>query len=915
MGRLLAPLARHPILVLALSTALCAAAAHQLYDFGGGGWRLSFDPSVNRLLPEDDPEIRAYELARRTFGNDESLLVVLQRPDLFSRDGLQQLQELTARLARVEGVRASTSLANAPDVRSEAGEVRIEPLFSQVPRDPDQLAQIRERALAHPVFAGNLVSSDGSAAVVQIELRPGLSDAEFARLGTSREIERIAREVAGDQGVWVTGAPHIKVAQLETQLRELSLFMPAIFGVLALVLAFAFRTGRGVAVPIANVAIALLWTMGLAAWLGRPLNLVTVLVPPLMTIVGLSYGVYVVSDYYDAVARRPDAPHGELLADVLHESALPVGLSAFTTLVGFLSMLLSPMSAVREFALLSMAGVSAALIASLSFTPAALQLLGRPRRLAASTRPGSLFARFAERTARMDLENRRGVMLFWGAVVLVGIACAFSLRVASDSIRAFHADVPVRRDFEAINQALGGANRFDIVVDGGARDAFHQPQNLRALDSLQAWLESQPEIGATTSAVEYLELMNRGFGTAAGAGLEIPDDARLIGQLLFFGASDQLESYLDGSRQYAKIDVRTRVVDSGELGALLERVKEQLERLPGPLTARVTGNRIVIQSLVDDIVRSQVLSLGSALAVIALILSLQFLSVRVGLLALIPNVVPLAVFFGALGVLGIPLNLGTSLIAPMVLGITIDDTIHYMSHFRSHAKRLADEKRAALYVLASTGRPMTYTAISLCLGFAVLTASDLSTSAQLGGMAALTLAVAWSVDFTLTPALCGGLRLVTMWDTLRLDLGPEPQHSIPLFHGLSNFQCRLAALIATIREVPAGQNLLRAGDPGREMFLVLDGALEIAVHRPDGRRQVINVCRRGDVIGEVGFFHQRRSADVDVIEDARLLRLTRKNMEALTGRYPRIAAKVLRNLGEIMAQRLSNTTDRLAEAE
>jgi len=914
VGRYLALLARHPLAVLLLSALLCAGAARQLYDFAGGRWNLSFDPSANRLLPQDDPEIQAYEAARRTFGNDEALLVVLKRPDLFSRDGLVRLQELTTRLSRVEGVRAVTSLANAADVHSEQGEVRIEPLFREVPRDPEVLARIRERALGNPVFAGNLVSADGTAAVVQIELRPGLSDAEFARLGTSREVERIAHEIAGPGDVWVSGAPHIKAAQVETQLSELGRFLPAIFAVLAAVLGFAFRTARGIALPTATVAIALLWTMGFAAWLGRPLNLVTVLVPPLMTIVGLSYGVYVVSAYYDELGRHPDAKPRELIAEALRDSALPVALSALTTLVGFLSMLVSPMQAVQEFALLSMAGIGASLFASLSFTPAMLAVLGRPRRPAASTRPGSLFARFAEATARVDLGNRRAVLLFWGVVSIVGIGCAFSLRVASDSIRAFRADVPVRRDFEAINRALGGANRFDIVVDGGAREAFHQPQNLHALESLQSWLESQPEIGATTSVVEYVQLMNRGFGTAQGTALAIPEDPRLVGQLLFFGASDQLETYLDGSRQFAKIDVLTRVVDSGELGKLLARVEERLAELPRPLSARVTGNRIVIQSLVDDIVRSQVLSLGSALGVIAGILSLQFLSVRVGLLALIPNVVPLAVFFGALGVLGIPLNLGTSLIAPMVLGISIDDTIHYMSHFRAHAKRLADERAATLYVLGTTGRPMTYTAMSLCLGFAVLGASDLATTAQLGGMAALTLAVSWCVDFTLTPALCSGLRLVTMWDLLRLDLGPDPQDSIPLFRGLSDFQCRLAALIATIREVPAGQNLLRAGDPGREMFLVLGGTLEIAVHRPDGRRQVINLCRRGDVIGEVGFFYQRRSADVDVVEDARLLRLTQRNMEALTGRYPRIAAKVLRNLGEIMAQRLSNTTDRLAQS-
>jgi len=914
VSRILGPLVRHPVWVLAFAAALCAGAALQLYDFAAGRWRIGFDPSANRLLPPDDPDIRFYEQARQTFGNDESLLVVLRRPDLFTPEGLEKLRELTERLGKVEGVRTSTSLANAPDIRAESGTVKIEPLFAAVPHDPAELARVRERALGNPIFAGGLVSADGTAAAIVIQLRPDLSDAAFAERGISREIERIAHEIAGDDDVWVTGAPHIKVAQVETQMRELRRFMPAIFAVLALVLIAAFRTARGVALPLLTVGIALLWTMGLAAWLGRPLNLVTILVPPLMTIVGLSYGVYVVSGYYEEIARRPAAAPHELMAAVLSDIALPVFLSGLTTMVGFVSMLASPMRAVREFAILSLAGVGASLLASLTFTPAALLLLGRPRKPAAGTRPGSAFARFAEHVAKLDLERRHGVFAVWTAIAIASLLAATQLRVASDSIRAFRADVPVRRDFEAINHALGGANRFDLVVDGGAPDAFYEPANLRALEALQTWLAAQPEIGSTTSVVEYVKLLNRGFGTDRGAGLVIPDDRQLVGQLLFFGASDQLESYLDGSRQLAKIEVRSRVVDSGELGVLLRRIETRLAELPRPLTARVTGNRVVIQSLVDDIVTSQIWSLGSALAVIWVILSLQFLSVRVGLLALLPNVIPLVVFFGALGIFRVPLNLGTSLIAPMVLGISIDDTLHYMSHFRDHAKRFADEKRAALHVLRSTGRPMTYTAISLVLGFGVLTASDLATSAQLGAMAALTLAVAWSVDFTLTPALCGGLRLVTMWDTLRLDLGPDPQDSIPLFHGLSNFQCRLAALIATIREVPAGQTLLKAGDPGREMFLVLDGALEVAVHRPDGRRQVINVCRRGDVIGEVGFFHQRRSADVDVVSDARLLRLTQRNMEALTGRYPRIAAKVLRNLGQIMAQRLSNTTDRLAES-
>ena len=268
---------------------------------------------------------------------------------------------------------------------------------------------------------------------------------------------------------------------------------------------------------------------------------------------------------------------------------------------------------------------------------------------------------------------------------------------------------------------------------------------------------------------------------------------------------------------------------------------------------------------------------------------------------------PVAAFFGGMGLFGIPLSTSTSLIAPMALGIAIDDTLHYFTRFQEDAKRLANERLATVRALRTVGRPMTYTTLTLCLGFLVLTSSELVNQMHLGVMAAFTLGFAWVVDFTVTPALCANLRVVTLWDTLTLDLGQSPEQSIPLFEGLTKRQCRILALTASVRNIPAGEPVFRTGDPGGEMYVVIDGTLRNYIDTDQGSRD-LSTSARGEVTGIVGVFGRRRSINVDVLEDARLLRLTPKNMAELARRRPAIASVLLRNLGAQLAGLVSDTT-------
>ena len=798
-------------------------------------------------------------------------------------------------------------LLNAIDIRGSEFGIDLEPFIREVPTDPAELAELRRRVLENPLFAGNLVSSDARTAAIVIHFL-NFSDREFLNRGTDEQIVQIAAEERGELQVWIAGGPHIKVAQVKYQLAAFRRLIPLLLIALGLVLAFSFRTIRGVLLPLITIVVALVWTMAIASLQGEPLNLVTALVPMLMLILGLSYAVHVVSEYYESVGENPEASSAEVAHHAVLRVAQPVILTAITTAAGFLALALSPIGAISEFGVLAVIGIASSTAASLFLIPTLLSILPLPRRKI-QPEAGPL-ARAARVLGEFNLRNRNQILGVFAGIFVASIIAASWLEVGGNSIKAFPADSSVRMDFNAVNEHLEGANPFNIVLRAERDDAFHEPKNLKVVESFQTWLEQQPEIGGTTSVVEIIKLINRGFHENRPEYLAIPETRRMTAQLLFFGSNEDLMRFIDGRRQLVNIEVRANVIDRSLLNDLVRRIEARMLEFPEGVTGTVTGNPILKNRLAETISRGQALSMISALAFIYAILVLNFLDLRTAFVALLPNALVIVFFFGVLGATGITLNLATSVIGPMALGIAIDDTIHYFVRFTQDAKRFADERRAMGSALIAVGRPVTYTTIAICTGFLMLTTSDLLPQVQVGAMGAATLAFAWIVDVTLTPVLCSGLRVVTLWDSLTLDLGDNPQESIELFSGLSKTQCRIVALMASLRHLPAGERLMQAGEEGRELYVIIDGEVEASVER-DGGRITLRRQGRGESVGVVGMFGQQRSANVDVVRDARVLRLTQKNMERLASRYPRTAARVFRNLGGNLASLLGDTTRRL----
>jgi uncharacterized protein len=929
-------LARHPLWPVVGALVVSVAALLTCLDPATGRPRISIDASVDNLLPASSEDRAVYERLQVLFGDAEAILVAVTLDEVFTPENLERVTALTERFRELPGAERVFSLATAPNLLTAGSDIDVRTFTQQAAQEPGRIGEFRAQLEGNPVYRGGLVSRDGRTTAFAVTLS-GVDESEFRDADYPDRIRAIVREIAGDAPVYVTGGPVVRAATTSALLRTLALTIPVIFALMAVVLLVAFRSLRAMVVCLVTIAMALLWTVATVIALGLNLNLVTAIVPPLVLTLGLTYAIHVLSDFLKhepttaeravgaaarasrglgmtgvgdalgAVSRlfqRERSP-GDRAMETMNNIAVPIGLSFVTTVIGFLGFLANPLPAIRQFGALGMAGIGYSALLALVFIPAALTLLGASQH---RELPGEKwFGRVAGALAGFALARRVPVIVAGLLLIPLGLWLATSISAGSETIRDYPASHPVRADYEAINAAFNGANSLAILIETHVNDALTDPELAREIEELQSWLRQQPEVGAAISYVDFLKLTNQSLNNNDTAYFAIPGNAVEIKQLLVFGGSEELQRFIDARLRSTQIAVRINVDGTAPIGELVDRIEQRLAQLPPPLNAKVTGSAVLALHTVGEIVSGQGLSIAIAVGGIWALLAMLFTSVRAGFIAMLPTVIPVAVYFGTLGLLDISLSPTTSLIACIVLGVTVDETFHFLARFNADARGQANETAAAKSALAGVLRPTTLNMVALCLGFLSFTGGSLHSQIEFGALSAFTLFVAWLMHITVTPAIGSYMRIVTLWDLLRLDLGKSPQHTIPLMAGLSLREARVFALLSRMEQYKAHDRVIREGDWARDMYVIVDGELQAWVDR-DGDRRTLSTMGRGAVLGEAGFFGQRRTANVDALSEARLLRFGSEELERLRVRYPRIAATVFRNLNRIQAERLARTT-------
>jgi predicted RND superfamily exporter protein len=870
--------------------------------------RIRIDAAIENLLPADSADRRYYEAVKAIFGSEEASVIGVFG-DVFSPETLATIDRLSQQIAAMRGVREVISLTTVKGVASDEMGLRVGRLLTEVPQTAADAAAFKAKVLADPLYVGNLVDAAGTATSILVLYEP-LTDKEFIARDLEGQVHDAVAAAGPPDRFAITGVQTLKVNGAKLMEQDLLRFVPLSLALVIIVLTLEFRTVRGVLLPLACVVAGTVWTTGVMVLCGSDINMGTLILPPLLMAIGIAYAIHVLSRYYvELVGGRP---REVVVAATMAHVLLPVLVAWLCTVVSCATLIFNPIHAIRDFGVYSVVGITAIFAASLFFIPAALLLLPHPQ-------PSSVrvvderdrIAGIVDVVGRWAVSHRRIVLV--GSILL----CAFSLwgasriRVETDYLKFFSVESIFRRDNTRIAEALGGTQPIYVSIEGDGPGSLSRLDVLAAMRDLQTFVREQPGVDGSLSLADYVALLQGALNPERGRAL--PDNQTDVDQLLLFVNPTDVAPVVSRDYGRANILVRTRLSGSSEVGALVDRIDEYAQsRFRRGIEVRPTGSMVLLNRSADQLSRGQVSGLWQVLAMLLVIMSLIFLSLRAGLLSLVPNVIPIIVLFGIMGWTGIPLNISTSMIAVIAIGIAVDDTIHYFTEFNVQLRATGNQEHAILNVVRTVGKPIVYSALALTAGFAITCLSNFQPIRHFGILSSATVVIGLVAELLITPALVMSTTIITLWDLLFLKLGPEPEKQIPLFAGLRPFQAKIVVLMGRLSAADPGELITRRGELKSELYVLLSGHAEVR-HSPG--EPVIRTVGRGDVIGEMALVRDRpRSADVVVAQPTEYLVLDRGFLDRLQRRHPRIAAKVFLNLSRILSDRLEDTTDQLARA-
>jgi hypothetical protein len=385
---------------------------------------------------------------------------------------------------------------------------------------------------------------------------------------------------------------------------------------------------------------------------------------------------------------------------------------------------------------------------------------------------------------------------------------------------------------------------------------------------------------------------------------------------------DMLTRFMSSDFSKTNILLLTHISSSKDFLQIRDDIMAHVKsNFSNDLTWDVTGLGMTIAVSSHLLTEGQIKSLAITMVLVFGIMFALFLSLKVGLIAVVPNVFPIIINFGVMGWFGIELSMATSLIASIAIGLAVDDTIHYLVRYNLEFKTDLDEKRAIKDTLTHVGRPITFTTVTICVGFSVLLFSSFKPTAIFGAMMVITSLSALIGDLIVLPSLIQHVEVVTLWDLLRLKLGKEPPEGIPLFNGLSRTQVHYVIMAGSLSKIDAGEILFQKGDLSDSMYVIISGAMDVvdSVTDPEtgenfGNPVLINQLKTGDVLGEMGFLRSvPRSATVIATQPVELLKINRKMIRRLQWLYPPTAHKFFFNLMTLICDRLDRLTQRFSE--
>ncbi|MCE3007666.1 MAG: MMPL family transporter [Bacteroidetes bacterium] len=750
--------------------------------FGYKGTQVEKSQEFARVVPKDDPDYQNFLKFKQLFGEDANTIIIgLKAENFFTPARLNAIQRFVNQTRGRDGVKEVLSITSL--YRLTANDslkiFQAEKLLDKPVQTQAQADSLREKVTNLPFYQGLILNEKGTTTVVAVTITKAASNSKQKHALVAKlkeDVERLAEETGMEYHL--VGLPYIR-SYMSTQIAsELNLFMALAILFTAACLFLFYRSFYAVIFPLILLCVASLVTLGLITLLGYQLTTLSALLPPIIVILGIPPSIYMLSDYHDEYKKYG---HKRLaISKMVRKLGLVTFMINANTAFGFLTLYFTQVTILQEFGLVAFLATMMTYVLTMVIIPGVFSLLPPPTDKNLRHLDAPHIVRIVRLTDKLVQHRRRAI--YWTTLVIFGVAIAgcFKLQAVSYMVDDLPKQDRIRKDLNFLEENFHGVMPFEIVIDTRQAGALKKLRYLKKIEALQDSLKKYPQLGRTLSLVDVMKWSRQAYlgGDAEQYKLPARDELAFLADYAEntrlhnrraqaqapAGQRDILHSLVDSSYQVARITGYVQDMGSLEMPVLIEKIQADIDAVfeqeqqkksanTQPLEHFVTGTTAIFLKANEYLVDNLFWSLLATFVLIGLQMWLLFGSVRIMLISLVPNLIPLVVTAGLMGYLGIALKPSTALIYELAFGIAIDNSIHYLAMYRHKRRAGLSIPGAVGSTLRVTGMSIIYTSIVLFMGFVIFTPSTFGSTQALGILTSITLFMATFSNLLLMPAL------------------------------------------------------------------------------------------------------------------------------------------------------------------
>jgi uncharacterized protein len=681
--------------------------------------KLEIDPDLKNYFPKTMTSMVNTDRIEEVFGNQDIIMMIFETDDILNEATLKRLKMVEKEIGRLDGIKRSSSLFGSNHIYGEEGVMYVEPTVLRIPKNEDQRKELRQTIEGNDLVYKVMVSDDFKATALILTLEADANeDAVFAG------IHEVLLEHPGNEKIHFGGLPYLRQAIDKDIKRDGIILIPISLILMLIFLFLVFREWRGVWLPFLVVVMSALIGLSMIPILGWKFYIITLLVPILLIAVANDYGIHMISRYQELNASGSEETMQEKSVRITRDLWKPILITGLTTIAGISALWAHTMIPARQMALVASIGILLAIFFSLVLLPALLSLLPKSRHIPNMAEKGkgnkwNMLRRFAFFVVR----NKRLIPKVALAVTLLISTGIFFLKVDSNEENFFPERHELKQAAKIINSKFGGSESISLLFSGD----MLSPELLQRMETYGEEMEKLDAVDFTMGFSGVVREISKALNDPGDPLYDrIPPSREAVAQYMELyamnGDPEELEQLVDFNYEHAHLMIRINDPNNETVNGIIDRLKEITEG--DPAVEAIGGYGYVRTELANKVLKGTYFSLGIALFIIFILLSIIFRSLRAGLLGIVPLSVSVVVLFGLMGLTGIRLDVATALLSSVMIGVGVDYSIHFLWRYREERRQNRPATEAVITTITTTGRGIIFNALSVIVGFSVLILSS-----------------------------------------------------------------------------------------------------------------------------------------------------------------------------------------------